>query len=992
MASFVVGQRWISNTEPELGLGCVLEIDPRVVTMRFSAADETRRYVIGNAPLTRVQFGEGDSVESNDGWLLTIARVEEQCGLITYHGQSDSHDTEQTLHESNLSNTIQFSKPQERLFAGQIDSDSWFRLRYETLSHHADRSAAEIRGLCGARTALIEHQLYIAAEVANRYSPRVLLADEVGLGKTIEAGLILHHQLLTGRINRALIVVPESLCFQWLVEMLRRFNLSFSLFDEERCLSFATTDDNASAGNQETAENPFLSEQLVLCSLQFITAASSARQQQLLAGEWDLLIVDEAHHLYWSETAVSDEYRIIEQLAAQIGAVLLLTATPEQLGHASHFARLRLLDADRFHSLDHFIDEATNYAPVATAVATLLSDAPLTEHALNRQLSQLGEDHNQQLATILDTASTTQQRDEARQQLINELLDRHGTGRILFRNTRKTVAGFPQRQVTGYPLPLPQQYDTALEIYRNHLADEPLTATSVATSLHPESLYRDGFPQFKNRPWTSFDPRINWLAEQITQAPAKQKTLLICAHLQTALDIEQVLKNKLGIKTATFHQAMSIVQRDRAAAYFADIEEGAQILICSEIGSEGRNFQFAHHLILFDLPLNPDLLEQRIGRLDRIGQQSTIQIHAPYFEGSAQQLLFEWYHRGLDAFHHTCPAGHDTFEKVEKGLLAALISNTANTDEAEQLIEHTQQIHEQLNVLLQRGRDQLLELGSCRSSVADAIIDDIIRYEQPADLQQYMERLFDHFGVEFEEHSSKSYVIQANDQLLMTHFPHLPDSGATVTFDRHTALTREELMFLTWEHPMVSGAMDKIMSGEQGSATAVLVDSSEFDSDTNSSLLLEAIFMIECAAPKGLQLQRYLPPAILRVVVDEQAHLLNDAPSHDEINRAAMISETNANSSSVRQIIIDNRKKITRMVKSAEFSAQQQLPQLQHHATKLMLEKLSAEIKRLTLLKRVNPNIRAEEIDYLKDKTRTLHQHIQQAKIKLDAVRIILVP
>ena len=89
---------------------------------------------------------------------------------------------------------------------------------------------------------------------------------------------------------------------------------------------------------------------------------------------------------------------------------------------------------------------------------------------------------------------------------------------------------------------------------------------------------------------------------------------------------------------------------DKAAHYFAQNEDGAQVLICSEIGSEGRNFQFAHQLVLFDLPLIPDLLEQRIGRLDRIGQQRDIQIHVPYFSDSAQQVLFDWYHQGLNAF------------------------------------------------------------------------------------------------------------------------------------------------------------------------------------------------------------------------------------------------------------------------------------------------------------------------------------------------------
>ncbi|STU57680.1 RNA polymerase associated protein RapA [Klebsiella pneumoniae subsp. ozaenae] len=108
--------------------------------------------------------------------------------------------------------------------------------------------------------------------------------------------------------------------------------------------------------------------------------------------------------------------------------------------------------------------------------------------------------------------------------------------------------------------------------------------------------------------------------------------LVICAKAATALQLEQVLREREGIRAAVFHEGMSIIERDRAAAWFAEEDTGAQVLLCSEIGSEGRNFQFASNLVMFDLPFNPDLLEQRIGRLDRIGQAHDIQIHVPYLE------------------------------------------------------------------------------------------------------------------------------------------------------------------------------------------------------------------------------------------------------------------------------------------------------------------------------------------------------------------------
>ena len=127
-----------------------------------------------------------------------------------------------------------------------------------------------------------------------------------------------------------LVVLPDALVHQWLVEMLRRFNLPFAVFDQERF-------------EQCDSDNAFHSEQRVLCSLSLLTGSPEIAQAAL-DGEWDLLIVDEAHHLAWSEDDSSLAYQLVEALAARTPGVLLLTATPEQLGRAGHFGRLRLLD------------------------------------------------------------------------------------------------------------------------------------------------------------------------------------------------------------------------------------------------------------------------------------------------------------------------------------------------------------------------------------------------------------------------------------------------------------------------------------------------------------------------------------------------------------------------------------------------------------------------------------------------------------------------
>ena len=159
----------------------------------------------------------------------------------------------------------------------------------------------------------------------------------------------------------------------------------------------------------------------------------------------------------------------------------------------------------------------------------------------------------------------------------------------------------------------------------------------------------------------SIDPRVTQLTSLLKDL-RPEKVLVIAASADTVLDLSGYLKTTQGIDAAVFHEDMSMVERDRAAAFFADKISGSQVMICSEIGSEGRNFQFAHHLVLFDLPLDPDLLEQRIGRLDRIGQTETINIHVLYLRNSAQEIMYNWYHTALDAFENTCPNGIQRFQ------------------------------------------------------------------------------------------------------------------------------------------------------------------------------------------------------------------------------------------------------------------------------------------------------------------------------------------
>lgn len=963
---FTLGQRWISDTESELGLGTVVALDPRMVTLLFSATGENRLYARNDSPITRVMFNPGDTVTSHEGWQLKVDEVKEENGLLAYIGtRLDTEETGTLLREVFLDSKLVFSKPQDRLFAGQIDRMDRFALRYRSRVYQSEQYRQPWSGLRGMRTSLIPHQLNIAHDVGRRHAPRVLLADEVGLGKTIEAGMILHQQLLAGSAERVLVIVPETLQHQWLVEMLRRFNLRFALFDDERY-----------AEARHDSDNPFETEQLIICSLDFV-CRSQQRLEHLCDAGWDVMVVDEAHHLVWSEDTPSREYLAIEQLARRVPGVLLLTATPEQLGMESHFARLRLLDPDRFHDFGQFVEEQQNYRPVADAVALLLAGNHLSDDQLNALSELIGE---QDIEPLLQTANSNREGNErARQELISMLMDRHGTSRVLFRNTRNGVKGFPKRELHTIRLPLPAQYQTAIKVSGLMNASKSVE-DRARDMLYPEQIYQEF--EGDSGTWWNFDPRVEWLMGYLTSHRSR-KVLVICAKAATALQLEQVLREREGIRAAVFHEGMSIIERDRAAAWFAEEDTGAQVLLCSEIGSEGRNFQFASQLVMFDLPFNPDLLEQRIGRLDRIGQAHDIQIHVPFLEKTAQSVLVQWYHEGLDAFEHTCPTGRAIYDNVYTRLIAYLAA-PENTDGFDALIKKCREQHDELKIQLEQGRDRLLEIHSNGGEKSQALAQAIAGQDNDTGLVNFAMDLFDIVGINQDDRGDNMIVLTPSDHMLVPDFPGLPEDGCTITFERDIALSREDAQFVTWEHPIIRNGLDLILSGDTGSCALSLLKNKALPVGT---LLLELVYVVEAKAPKQLQLNRFLPPTPVRMLVDKNGTNLAAQVAFESFNR--QLSAVNRHTSS--KLVNAVQPDVHAILQLAEEKVGEAAQALINAAREEADEKLSAELSRLEALKSVNPNIRDDELEAIETNRLQVLESLAQANWRLDALRLIVV-
>lgn len=871
MSEFVPGQRWVVDSEPELGLGIVVGIDARAVTLAFPQVDCERLYAVKNAPLTRIIFDEGDEVELNDGSTGVVTAVHSQGGLLIY-----DIGGEQLAPETMLSSEIKMKQPLMRLLTGQLDKPRWFAFRRQFDAAQVRLWQSKLAGLLGVRASLIAHQLYVAAAACDREKVRVLLADEVGLGKTIEAGMILSRMLKFDRVGRALVLVPDALQVQWLVELIRRFNLRPELFQGE--------------GHAFDLGQIHLVPHSALPSLaQFGSAL-----------DFDMVIVDEAHHIGPQTGA----FGILSALAEACEHMVLLSATPEQLGVDSHFARLQLLDSAKFDDFGKFLEQEKEYSKLNDQIKSLPDSRAdlITQYQLDDSLSD--------------------------DQIIDYLLDCHGIGRVMFRNTRSAVAGFPSRFANPHPI--------------------------------------------ENDDW---ETKFEWLA-QFAKANAKEKLLVICHEAETVKDCENYLWDEHGKDVSVFHEGMDLIERDRAAAYFADMEHGSQILLCSEIGSEGRNFQFSHHLVCLDLPQHPDLLEQRIGRLDRIGQSQDVQIHIPFCEGSPSARQFHWFNDALNCIaqqNPAAPAVHDIF-----------YADFENGDNDEEIIAQAKQKCEELQKEIQQGRDALLERNSCRQPLANDWVDAIAAFEEETPLA-LVETASDLFNFHFEETHAGAYSLIPADNMLIPALPSVPPEGLEITFDRSVANGREDVVFVSWDSPFITGLWELLHQSDLGSASVALLASKQLPA---GQCLLETNFDILVQSPLATECWSFLDDLSLRILVlDISDKDLSAALPEESLDKSISSVEKKL----ARKIIQSRKEQIPQWFHKAEAFADQQLEQVIQNAQDKAKFYFAREVGRLESLAEKNPNVSQEEIIALKEKAVDVNRALgERIQLSLSAIRLIV--
>ena len=864
---FVSGQRWLSQTEPELGLGLVLKTETDRVSIVFPSTETTRVYTIDGPPLTRVKFSVGDVLKTQEGKSFTVEQVEEKDGTITYFSKG------KRIEESRLSDSLTFSKPYDRLLNAQVEEKQVYNLRHRALYRRFKTFRAPLRGLVNGRYTPRAHQLHAVVQATRFQHPRVLLCDEPGMGKTIEAGLILQRLKILGNATRVLLLAPEALMWRMLTEFQRRFEFEFQRLTED---DFTGKPAKKIAGKSDEPA-PFLSdvnedgepqEHWVCQSLEDFGGHRGKHAKKAAAAGWDVVIVAGAEELTWDEVG-NAAWNGIEAVAPAAKSLILLSSQGPEHDAKSHFGRLHLLDPEAFSSPRKYSAHRKELEPVEAAVMKLLSVTSCDKEA-DALLKPLFTD-----AKIKELHKTWKEgREETRDYLIDYLLDGQEAGRIVFRNTRAKVSGLPARTVHIVKIEAKPEAREGLKEEFKHVvkATDPAKGKPKAELSAVDSAAAHWLANIVNPPPPPVLPPVpNEPAPP--PAPPPPRALVITASRARAVAVEKALRGKVDGNVELVTDAPRADQGVPPAA-----------TIVGEEDLVGRGFPGFAMIVLWDTPLTVEDARERLSACENCFT-SKLDIHIPVIPDTPQEMTARWLHEGLHAFETAtegqeeasaefAKAVHDTAKRI------GVKHNPKLDDELKVLTKKTASAHDTAVKRLQKHADTFLEAISCRGPGAEQALSRMTSSDDDDSLDVFMNRTFETLGILVETKGPRIIFVKPNPEMTF-HFDAVPKEGITFAYHRSVAATREDATYLTWDHPLVARAIETLLSTATGNTSYVV-----WEDERSQIVLLEGIYLATPKfGPHPHLVARYMPATPVRVVLSHEFEDMSSEYTSEVVNK-----------------------------------------------------------------------------------------------------------
>jgi SNF2 family DNA or RNA helicase len=495
---------------------------------------------------------------------------------------------------------------------------------YLHFAHHFDK----IQSLSNSRTQILGHQIESTHRIVTSINPRFLIADEVGLGKTVEAGLVIKEFMIRHGYMRVMIVVPASLQYQWQQEMSEKFNERFTIVDSRTL---------AKLGNRFPDK--------VIVSLDF--AKQERVKEHIRKKKWDTIVFDEAHKLRRDGQTKTHAYTFAEEMSQKVQVFLLLSATPfsgklEELYYIVHLLNPSLLGSFNKFTLDYASSKKDDLKNKLSSVLIRRRKvdiggftrrfAKTVSFELTDEEQALYEKTTEYIRTEYNKAQATNNRIHAFILCVyQKMLD--SSSHAIIHTVATRIAYLERMLEAGSKVAavLEKEYSKVRSRLSSQTEEDPEDADDLAGSAYSKEAVEDmkkELSTLRDIHALAAKIKINKKGEILLRIVAKimkeNKNSKILIFTQFARTQEYLLGLLAEYKISCFNGRMDKKAKDRAILEF---QKETNILVCTEAGGEGRNLQFCHYLVNYDLPWNPQKIEQRIGRLHRFGQTKDVKIY-----------------------------------------------------------------------------------------------------------------------------------------------------------------------------------------------------------------------------------------------------------------------------------------------------------------------------------------------------------------------------
>ena len=729
----------------------------------------------------------------------------------------------------------------------------------------------DLVSLDGARVDVKPHQVSVVHRVVSNRPHRYLLCDEVGLGKTIEAAMVIKELRARGEAIRVLVIVPASLTRQWQFELKSKFNEVFSILNSDTLKIIA---------GERPEENPFTRYESVIVSKDWISNKDRAK----LATEvtWDLIIVDEAHHARKHQNNTETQlYKAVNGLTdiAKFPnrAVLFLTATPMQLSAEELYSLIEMVDPTLFPSLEAF-NGHRQALPALNELASVIEAATDLKSLPDARVNQLSDwlqitrDKSKDLLASGDKAG-----------ILEALGKKHLITEVLIRNRKVNVLKFNERQAHRWDVELTDEEKNVIDAiedyvelgYRNAASAklnsigflmttyQKMMASSLRTirdslerrliklegrSMNEELSEEEIQPLLEDlnldlednsiaQPTESLliaeaevnqlkrlvamldeikiDSKAQKLVENMEELANSEvpKVLIFTEYRGTQNYLADVLR-EAGWAVNLFHGSQTPQKKDDSVEAFRS-GDGRQVLIATEAGAEGRNFQFCHMLVNYDLPWNPMTVEQRIGRVDRMGQQNTVLVFNFCVLGSIEERVLDVLEERINLFKITV-GGLDPILGEVAGDLRTIMQK-ARLERPEAIDALGKRLEGDMQVARQAGerlQDLFMDTKSYSVEIAERISGQ--RSEIDAAAQEFfMKRLLKtHNTYIHRDAELKEYKVVFHSPFIINHpqlFRHPEDVTRRVVLRNDERPDSDYVQYLAFGHPVIDAALNDVV-------------------------------------------------------------------------------------------------------------------------------------------------------------------------------------